>query len=176
MSREELTDWSGDIYYQFSSDSSFMTWFSDLVWFVEMCYLALLLCKKGMSFQKDRARIYGIGFTILIGFAAFGGFVHHCFCYDNSQSCFLRSWGTVSVSCMSSGAMAILSGIYMLTGNKVYNITLVLEVCLLLSFTYIGMQNYFEMMPFIIVGLFGNVFPQIFLFICVSYHNLSFPS
>lgn len=168
LTEEELTDWSGDVYYRFASDSSFVTWFTDVLWCVEMWYLASLLWKKGMTWEQDRARMYGIGTTIVIGFAAFWGFIHHCYCYDDKEACFLQTWGSVSVSCMSSGAMAILSGVYMLTQNKVNIITMILEICLLLGFTYIGMLNYFEMRPFIIVGLFGNVFPQIFLFICLG--------
>merc|ERR1719247_259514 len=68
---------------------------------------------------------------------------------------------------MSSGAMAILSGVYMLTRNKVYTIAMAFEACLLAVFTYLGFLNYYEMKPFIIMGLFGNVFPQIFLFFCI---------
>lgn len=165
---EDLTDFSGDVYYQHASDSSFMTWFTDAVWAVEMWYLASLMWKKGMSIEQDRSRIYGIGCTVVIGFAAFWGFVHHGVCYRDEQDCFLQTWGSCSVSIMSSGAMAILSGVYMLTRNKVYTIAMAFEACLLAVFTYLGFLNYYEMKPFIIMGLFGNVFPQIFLFFCVS--------
>ena len=164
---EYLTDFTGDVYYRYSSDSSFMTWFTDAVWCVEMWYLASLMWKKDMSFVKDRARIYGIGCTVVIGFAAFWGFVHHGLCPSNKQDCFLQTWGSCCVSIMSSGAMAILSGVYMLTRNRVYVVTMALEACLLSFFTYLGLLNYFEMKPFIIVGLFGNVFPQVLLFLCI---------
>ena len=73
LTEEELTDWSGDVYYRFASDSSFVTWFTDVLWCVEMWYLASLLWKKGMTWEQDRARMYGIGTTIVIGFAAFWG-------------------------------------------------------------------------------------------------------
>ena len=61
---------------------------------------------------------------VVIGFAAFWGFVHHGACYRDKQDCFLQTWGSCSVSIMSSGAMAILSGVYMLTRNKVYTIAM----------------------------------------------------
>jgi hypothetical protein len=168
LSKAQLTDWTGDVYYRYASDSSFGTWFTDVIWFFEMMYLASLMWKKGMSFNQDRARMYGIGSTIAIGMAAFWGAWHHYICYDEAQTCFLMTWGCVCVSIMICGSMALLSGVYLLCGNKTSAATKALEVVLLSTFIYIGASNFFEMKPYITIGLCGNVAPQILLFISVS--------
>ncbi len=172
LSAESLVDFTGDVYYAFASDSTFTTWFTDLLWAPLMWYLSFCLLVKNVSFTKNRARVYGSASTLFIGVAAAMGVWHHALCYDTAQTCFLLSWGSCCLSIMLSGACCVLSALYLVTGDKISTVTQVLEAVTMGLYLYLGIINYFSHQPFLLIGLLGNVTPQVIMFFFATYHQM----
>ena len=145
---ESLVDFTGDVYYAFASDSTFTTWFTDLLWAPLMWFLSFHLLTKDVSFTRNRARIYGTASTFFIGVAAAMGSWHHAFCYNTSQMCFLLSWGSCCSSIMFSGACCVLSALYVVSGDKISAVTQISEVAVMGIYLYLGIINYFSHQQF----------------------------
>lgn len=170
LSRETLTDWTGDVYYAYASDGTFTTWFTDLLWWPMMTFFAWALWKKSTTYESNRARMYGIGSTFFIGVAAAMGAWHHAFCYDLAQTCFLISWGSVGTAIMISGGCCYCSAMYLVTKDQVTPFTSIMEALLMIVFLYLGVVNYFSHRPFFLIGVLGNVLPQVVTFLVVTYY------
>ena len=168
----ELTDYFGSLYYweldhKTDADNSFFTWFSDIIWGIEMIVLAAIIYAKAPAnvVHLGKARIFtSVSFLCLAGCLEFSA-VYHAKCASVQSGCYFGLWGICMVFQMMSGAFLLSASLAICFKNQTPVYLGFVNLAMWAIFFGLGAMHYFQEVTFLVSGVLGTVFPVVALYV-----------